>query len=164
MTKTIIFLVVVFSASVFGSNSIIAIVGDKIISTNQLDFYTSPNMSKKDKLGILNKIIDENIENQKIIQFDIKPNTDLIKSKLIQVAKTKSLSIEEFVATADYKLTLEKIKYQVTKLALKQFIIEEEIKNNNLIADAADYEKIYSDWLEKVKQKIFIEIYEEKLK
>jgi len=163
MNKLIFILLSFFSSSAFCFNSILAIVDDEVISTNQFNKIKDKNMQKIDKLALLDKLIIDRIENKKILALDIKPNENVVESEIIKFAKLNGIPVDELRKTPAYNSLVLSIKYKVSKLALKQLVIKEKISNNEMLTNKTNYQEIYNSWINEIKQNTYIEIYEDKL-
>ena len=151
-----------FFKNAFGSNSVIAIVDGDVLTTNQLYLTIDKNEDKLKKLAALDKLINEQIENIKIKEYDIQPTELAINDQLVRLAKKNNLTIDQIKSATNYNQLLIQINYKISKLALFEIIVN----SNKNIQDAIKVqsnEEIYSNWLKNIRKNTFIVIYEEKL-
>jgi len=151
-----------FFKNVSGSNSIIAIVGGDVLTTNQLYLTIDKNEDKLKKLAALDKLINEQIENIKIKEYDIQPTELAINDQLVRLAKKNNLTIDQIKSASNYNQVLIQINYKISKLALFEIIVNSN-KNKQGTIKVQSNEEIYSNWLKNIRKNSFIVIYEEKL-
>jgi len=151
-----------FFKNAFGSNSVIAIVDGDVLTTNQLYLTIDKNEDKLKKLAALDKLINEQIENIKIKEYDIQPTELAINDQLVRLAKKNNLTIDQIKSATNYNQLLIQINYKISKLALFEIIVNSN-KNKQGTIKVQSNEEIYSNWLKNIRKNTFIEIYEEKL-
>jgi len=143
------------------SNTIIAIVGKEIITSFDLSLYDKKNLPKEERLKILNLLIDEKLENNQIKKLGIEPTNESIIEELRAIALKNNITLEELQKNPNYKLILEQLKNELRKIALRQLVTQDLI-NMNKYPDS-EIKNIYKLWMQDMKQKTYIDIYEEKL-
>jgi len=151
-----------FFKNAFGSNSVIAIVDGDVLTTNQLYLTIDKNADKLKKLAALDKLINEQIENIKIKEYDIQPTELAINDQLVRLAKKNNLTIDQIKSATNYNQLLIQINYKISKLALFEIIVNSN-KNKQGTIKVQSNEEIYSNWLKNIRKNTFIVIYEEKL-
>jgi len=151
-----------FFKNAFGSNSVIAIVDGDVLTTNQLYLTIDKNADKLKKLAALDKLINEQIENIKIKEYDIQPTELAINDQLVRLAKKNNLTIDQIKSATNYNQLLIQINYKISKLALFEIIVNSN-KNKQGTIKVQSNEEIYSNWLKNIRKNSFIVIYEEKL-
>jgi len=151
-----------FFKNAFGSNSVIAIVDGDVLTTNQLYLTIDKNADKLKKLAALDKLINEQIENIKIKEYDIQPTELAINDQLVRIAKKNNLTIDQIKSATNYNQLLIQINYKISKLALFEIIVNSN-KNKQGTIKVQSNEEIYSNWLKNIRKNSFIVIYEEKL-
>jgi len=151
-----------FFKNAFGSNSVIAIVDGDVLTTNQLYLTIDKNEDKLKKLAALDKLINEQIENIKIKEYDIQPTELAINDQLVRLAKKNNLTIDQIKSATNYNQLLIQINYKISKLALFEIIVNSN-KNKQGTIKVQSNEEIYSNWLKNIRKNSFIVIYEEKL-
>jgi len=151
-----------FFKNAFGSNSVIAIVDGDVLTTNQLYLTIDKNEDKLKKLAALDKLINEQIENIKIKEYDIQPTELAINDQLVRLAKKNNLTIDQIKSATNYNQLLIQINYKISKLALFEIIVNSN-KNKQGTIKVQSNEEIYSNWLKNIRKNTFIVIYEEKL-
>jgi len=143
------------------SNTIIAIVGKDIITSLDLSLYDKKNLSKEERLKILNLLIEEKIENNQIKRLGIEPTNESIIKELRAIALKNNITLEELQKNLNFDLILEQLKNNLKKIALRQ-LITQDLLNKNKYPDS-EIKNIYKLWMQDIRQKTYIDIYEEKL-
>ena len=158
-------------------NSIVAIIGNEVVTKIELDKYLKSNKSNDSNLdSFINQKIVLNFARQK----KITPTTDLINLNLLNFSNQNNISIDEIVKHKDFmgikkaieeKITIELVKdslyvnfkksskkMQITTFKLISKISENESDEEiiNLIKEE-DKESFYSKWLNTQRSEIYIE-------
>ena len=155
-------LICIVTVSFFAkSNTIIAIVGKEIITSFDLSLYAKKNLPKEERLKILNLLIEEKIENNQIKKLRIEPTNESIIKELNAIALKNNITLEELQKNPNYKLILEQLKNELRKIALRQLVTQDLINMNKY--PNSEIKNIYKLWMQDMKQKTYIDIYEEKL-
>jgi len=158
--KYILFLIIAFS-SFAKSNTILAIVGSEVITSFDLSLYDKKTSTKEERLKILNLLIEEKIENNQIKKLGIEPTNESIIKELRAIALKNNISIEELQKNPNFNLILEQLKNNLRKIAFRQ-LVSQDLLNKNDYPDS-EIKNIYKLWMHDIKQKTYIDIYEEKL-
>ena len=143
------------------SNTIIAIVGKEIITSFDLSLYDKKNLSKEERLKILNLLIEEKIENNQIKKLGIEPTNESIIKELLAIAQKNNISLEELQKNSNFNIILEQLKSDLRKIAFRQ-LVTQDVLNKNKYPDS-EIKNIYKLWMQDIKQETYIDIYEEKL-
>lgn len=155
-------LICIVTVSFFAkSNTIIAIVGNEIITSFDLSLYAKKNLPKEERLKILNLLIEEKIEKNQIKKLQIEPTNESIIKELRAIALKNNITIEELQKNPNFNSILVQLKNELRKIALRQ-IVTQDLLNKNKYPDS-EIKNIYKLWMQDIKQKTYIDIYEEKL-
>jgi len=163
--RNIIFFLIFCSSNSFSANSILSVVNDDIITTNQFLKIIKPGSTKDEKIKVLRIIIDDLLLSQKIKKLQIKPTKKAVDDELNKIALKSNLTIAEIKQLPNYNQIFLTIYQTLTTQALKDMVIDNELKK---IADYKptspdDLDKLFINWLENYRKNSFIEIYEDKL-
>lgn len=155
-------LICIVTVSFFAkSNTIIAIVGNEIITSFDLSLYAKKNLPKEERLKILNLLIEEKIEKNQIKKLQIEPTNESIIKELRAIALKNNITIEELQKNPNFNSILVQLRSELRKIALRQ-IVTQDLLNKNKYPDS-EIKNIYKLWMQDIKQKTYIDIYEEKL-
>ena len=146
----------------YGSNSILVVIGDDIITTNQLDLFVRSNSSKKEKMEVIDILISENIISKFIKKLKIQPKDEIIEAELKKVAELNAISLNELITNPNFEKISNDIIYNLSKNALIEIIYSEELKNQKIELNSSKT-SVFDKWLDKIKSQTFIDIYEKKL-
>tara|TARA_B110000008_G_C16842614_1_gene513337 strand:+ start:122 stop:1000 length:879 start_codon:yes stop_codon:yes gene_type:complete len=120
-----LFLLVLITSASFAQNTIIAIVNDDFISSNQIKPRLLKTYSKTTKIELINKEIDMMLQLQKVKELNLKPNEIEVNKSLFKIANDNGLSIDtlrDFGQTASIK---KDISEQLSILSLQRFITKD---------------------------------------
>jgi len=159
-SRFLIIYIFLFPTLVLAENSIIAIVDQDIITTNELNRFFNKSPTKAEKLQTINLLIDSKIEGKKFKDLKIIPNNKLINIELTKIAKKNNISLDDIIKASNFQQLLSNIKYQISKNSLIDLVYQDSLNEGSEISDKV---KIYEEWFKKLKANTFIEIYEEKL-
>jgi len=148
--------------TIFANNSILVVVDKNLITLNQFNQFSKGSISKEEKRKIIDKLIIELLEKDYISRFNIKPSEDSIKKELIKLSQQNNIQVEQLQKASNFDEIFKLIIYKLSKNALFEIVIKtEKAKRNNI--DLRTNEEIYNSWLKEIKDKTYIEVYEEKL-
>jgi len=164
--KHLIFFVVLYSSSSFCSNSIIAVVNDEIISTNQFSKSIKKNLTSKEKIKALEFIVNEVLISQKIKQLKISINPKAIEDELNRIALENNLTLEELTKLANFQQIRFTVNQALSKKALKDIIVSNELKKieTESIYSSKEHDELFNKWLDNLRNNSYIYIYDDKLK
>ena len=95
-------------------------------------------------------------------RFKIKLSEDSMKREYIKLSQQNNIPVEQLQKASNFDEIFKIIIYKLSKNALFEIVINtEKAKTNNI--DLRTNEEIYNTWLKEIKDKTYIEIYEEKL-
>ena len=163
MIKNLYFFLVIFYSSIsIAQNTIIGIYDDNVITLRQLEAITEKKDSKDKKISIIHALISEKIEIDYIKKLKITPSSSSINSELVKIAEQNNISLEQFKQIANYDEIYSIVLLNLSKIGLKQIMVNE---NRDKPIDIRSKEgvSIYQSWLRSIKDKMYIEIFEEKL-
>jgi len=146
----------------FANNSILAIVDDNVITFNQFNKIYTADDSKENKIKNLEKLIIELLEKDHISKFNIKPSEDLLNKELINLSQKNNINVGQLQQASNFDEILKVIIYKLSKIALFEMVVKTEKAKKNVI-DLRTNEEIYKTWLNDIRNKTYIEVYEEKL-
>ena len=120
----VVFLFLTLNISL-ASNTILAIVNNKVITTesfqNQLNI---PNSVDK-KMELLTQQIDISLQIDMVKKLDIEPKNEEINGALIQLAINNSISLEEIKSHPQYVLFVQQIIETLSLIKLEQLITKD---------------------------------------
>jgi len=163
MIKNLYFFLVIFYSSIsIAQNTIIGIYDDNVITLRQLEAITEKKDSKDKKISIIHALISEKIEIDYIKKLKITPSSSSINSELVKIAEQNNISLEQFKQIANYDEIYSIVLLNLSKIGLKQIMVN---GNRDKPIDIRSKEgvSIYQSWLRSIKDKMYIEIFEEKL-
>jgi len=162
MIKNLYFFLVIFYSSIsIAQNTIIGIYDDNVITLRQLEAITEKKDSKDKKISIIHALISEKIEIDYIKKLKITPSSSSINSELVKIAEQNNISLEQFKQIANYDEIYSIVLLNLSKIGLKQIMVN---GNRDKPIDIRSKEgvSIYQSWLRSIKDKMYIEIFEEK--
>ena len=124
--KKYILLTLLFSLNVLAApNSIIAIVNDDVITFNSISNDIKEETTKEQKLALVNRQIDLNLQLQKIKELGIKPNKSSINTALNNVAVQNNITFAKLKSLAEFDQITKNINNQLSLRGLKQFVLKD---------------------------------------
>jgi len=152
---------VLYSSYSLSQNTIIGIYDDNVITLRQLEAITEKKDSKDKKISIIHALISEKIEIDYIKKLKITPSSSSINSELVKIAEQNNISLEQFKQIANYDEIYSIVLLNLSKIGLKQIMVN---GNRDKPIDIRSKEgvSIYQSWLRSIKDKMYIEIFEEK--
>jgi len=164
--KRIAFLLILYSSSSYCNNSILAVINDDIISTNQFSKTIKKGLTSEEKVSVLGILINEVLINQKITQLKISVKPKAVQDELIIIASKNGMTLEELSKVPNFQEIINTINRSLSIRALKEIVVNNELKkieqNSNLLSKTHD--ELFDNWLNNLRNNSFIHIYEEKLK
>ena len=135
-------------ASAF-KDSIIAVVENEVITSNELLETGKKNTSSSDVKQILDNEIDKKIILLEIKKRNIEPSKEVINLALNDLAKLNGLSLNALINLPNFDFTLKELKFNFSREILKKEIIQSaniEIQNSEVLATLSENpKKIYDD-------------------
>ncbi len=124
--KKYILLTLLFSLNALAApNSIIAIVNDDVITFNSISNEIKKETTKEQKLALVNRQIDLNLQLQKIKELGIKPNKSSINTALNNVAVQNNITFAKLKSLAEFDQITKNINNQLSLRGLKQFVLKD---------------------------------------
>lgn len=125
--KKIILIILLFNSSfIFAENNIIAIIGDDIITKNNIINELNSAKTFEKKIDIINNKINDNLIQKKALELGIKHSEKDINNAITVIVKQNNLSsVEEFKNSPNYSIYLEKIIAQLSTIVFRQLIYQE---------------------------------------
>jgi len=160
--KSLSILLLTLSLYTHSANTIIAVLNNDIITLSQLNKVVKPNDSKKQKMRALQSMITEKVELEYIKKLRIIPTNNAIENELRKITEQNNISINDLKELSNYQEILSLIVTNLSKIALRQVIVQKESKKS-ISASSSEGISIYQEWLQKIKSKMFIEIFEYKI-
>ena len=124
--KKYILLTLLFSLNVLAApNSIIAIVNDDVITFNSISNDIKEETTKEQKLALVNRQIDLNLQLQKIKELGIRPKKSSINTALNNVAVQNNITFAKLKSLAEFDQITKNINNQLSLRGLKQFVLKD---------------------------------------
>jgi len=163
MIKTLFTSLLVFYSSFsVGENTIVGLYNDNVITLNQLNNITNGNDSKEKKILAIQTLISEKIEMDFINKLKIVPTTSSINDELLKIANNNNISFEQLKQIANFDEIYSIVILKLSKIGLRQIIINKD-KTDPISINSAEGISLYQNWLKNTKEKMYIEIFEDKL-
>jgi len=135
-------------ASAF-KDSIIAVVENEVITSNELLETGKKNTSSSDVKQILDNEIDKKIILLEIKKRNIEPSKEVINLALNDLAKINGLSLNALINLPNFDFTLKELRFNFSREILKKEIIQSaniEIQDSEVLASLSENpKKIYDD-------------------
>lgn len=124
--KKYILLTLLFSLNVLAApNSIIAIVNDDVITFNSISNDIKEETTKEQKLALVNRQIDLNLQLQKIKELGIRPKKSSINTALNNVAVQNNITFAKLKSLSEFDQITKNINNQLSLRGLKQFVLKD---------------------------------------
>ncbi len=124
--KKYILLTLLFSLNVLAApNSIIAIVNDDVITFNSISNDIKEETTKEQKLALVNRQIDLNLQLQKIKELGIRPKKSSINTALNNVAVQNNITFAKLKSLKEFDQITKNINNQLSLRGLKQFVLKD---------------------------------------
>ncbi len=124
--KKYILLTLLFSLNVLAApNSIIAIVNDDVITFNSISNDIKEETTKEQKLALVNRQIDLNLQLQKIKELGIRPKKSSINTALNNVAVQNNITFAKLKSLTEFDQITKNINNQLSLRGLKQFVLKD---------------------------------------
>jgi len=163
MIKTLFTSLLIFYSSFsVGENTIVGLYNDNVITLNQLNNITNGNDSKEKKILAIQTLISEKIEMDFINKLKIVPTTSSINDELLKIANNNNISFEQLKQIANFDEIYSIVILKLSKIGLRQIIINKD-KADQISINSAEGISLYQNWLKNTKEKMYIEIFEDKL-
>jgi len=163
MIKTLFTSLLVFYSSFsVGENTIVGLYNDNVITLNQLNSIAKKNESKEQKILAIQALISEKIEIDFINKFKIEPTAASIKDELEKIAKQNNISFEQLKQIANFEEIYSIVFLKLSKIGLRQVVVNKD-KADPIPVNSPEGISLYQNWLKKAKEKMYIEIFEDKL-
>jgi len=163
MIKNLLFsIVAIFSSSTIAQNSIVGIYEDKVITLRQLESVSKENDSKDKKISAIHALISENIELDYIKKLQISPTSSSINDELLNVAKLNNIKLDELKKFSNFDEIYSLVVLKLSKIGLRQIVVNQD-RVEPISLTSKEGLTIFQDWLNNIKAKMYIEIYDEKL-
>jgi len=163
MIKTLFTSLLVFYSSFsVGENTIVGLYNENVITLNQLNNITNGNDSKEKKILAIQTLISEKIEMDFINKLKIVPTTSSINDELLKIANNNNISFEQLKQIANFDEIYSIVILKLSKIGLRQIIINKD-KADQISINSAEGISLYQNWLKNTKEKMYIEIFEDKL-
>jgi len=156
------FLIVFYSSCSLGENTIVGLYNENVITLNQLNNITNGNDSKEKKILAIQTLISEKIEMDFINKLKIVPTTSSINDELLKIANNNNISFEQLKQIANFDEIYSIVILKLSKIGLRQIIINKD-KADQISINSAEGISLYQNWLKNTKEKMYIEIFEDKL-
>jgi len=163
MIKTLFTSLLIFYSSFsVGENTIVGLYNENVITLNQLNNITNGNDSKEKKILAIQTLISEKIEMDFINKLKIVPTTSSINDELLKIANNNNISFEQLKQIANFDEIYSIVILKLSKIGLRQIIINKD-KADQISINSAEGISLYQNWLKNTKEKMYIEIFEDKL-
>jgi len=118
------------------SNTILAIVNNKVITTESFQNQLNTANTFNQKMELLSQQIDISLQIDMVKKLGIEPKNEEINGALIQLAINNSISLEEIKSHPQYVLFVQQIIETLSLIKLEQFItkdFEPELSENEIL-------------------------------
>jgi len=156
------FLIVFYSSCSLGENTIVGLYNDNVITLNQLNSITKKKESKEHKIIAIQALITEKIEIEFIKKLKIEPTASSINEELEKIAKQNNMSYEQLKQIVNFDEIYSIVFLKLSKNGLRQVIVNKG-KTDPISVNSPEGISLYQNWLKKTKEKMYIEIFEDKL-
>jgi len=156
------FLIVFYSSCSLGENTIVGLYNDNVITLNQLNSITKKKESKENKIIAIQALITEKIEIEFIKKLKIEPTASSINEELEKIAKQNNMSYEQLKQIVNFDEIYSIVFLKLSKNGLRQVIVNKG-KTDPISVNSPEGISLYQNWLKKTKEKMYIEIFEDKL-
>ena len=109
----------------FASNTILALVNGIPISSLTIDLELLNAKSNEEKTNILLNRIDNTLQLEKILEFNLTINKKELENKLSEIAITNNISINELKSLEDFQYIEREVSEKLSILALQRFITKD---------------------------------------
>jgi len=131
----VVFLLLTLNISL-ASNTILAIVNNKVITTESFQNQLNTANTFNQKMELLSQQIDISLQIDLVKKLGIEPKNEEINGALIQLAINNSISLEEIKSHPQYVLFVQQIIETLSLIKLEQFItkdFEPELSENEIL-------------------------------
>jgi len=131
----VVFLLLTLNISL-ASNTILAIVNNKVITTESFQNQLNTANTFNQKMELLSQQIDISLQIDMVKKLGIEPKNEEINGALIQLAINNSISLEEIKSHPQYVLFVQQIIETLSLIKLEQFItkdFEPELSENEIL-------------------------------
>ena len=118
------------------SNTILAIVNNKVITTESFQNQLNIANTFDQKMDLLSQQIDISLQIETVKKLGIEPKNEEVNGALIQLAINNSISLEEIKSHPQYVLFVQQIIETLSLIKLEQFItkdFEPELSENEIL-------------------------------
>ena len=179
------------SFTVFSTpNSIIAVVNNSIITLDDINTQTNEKTTKKEKMALLDRQIDIELQKEQIQILGISPKLDTVNLVLKEIAEKNQLTFEQLRAKPQFDQISATVYQNITLEGLRQFILQKaeiRISQTEITAALANNPKkseiteeahltnikaqiirskqasFFANWIKNLRKDAYIKIFKEKL-
>ncbi|BAS67732.1 SurA N-terminal domain-containing protein [Bathymodiolus septemdierum thioautotrophic gill symbiont] len=113
------------SFTVFSTpNSIIAVVNNSIITLDDINTQTNEKTTKKEKMALLDRQIDIELQKEQIQILGISPKLDTVNLVLKEIAEKNQLTFEQLRAKPQFDQISATVYQNITLEGLRQVILQ----------------------------------------
>lgn len=105
-------------------NSIIAIVGDELITFDAISAEIKPSFTKAQKIALVDSQIDLVLQLEKIKKFGIKPKLSSVNTMLSNIASQNGLTLTQLQANNQFDEIVENVSQRLSLKGLKQLVLQ----------------------------------------
>ncbi|RUA07154.1 MAG: hypothetical protein DSY43_00450 [Gammaproteobacteria bacterium] len=179
------------SFTVFSTpNSIIAVVNNSIITLDDINTQTNEKTTKKEKMALLDRQIDIELQKEQIQILGISPKLDTVNLVLKEIAEKNQLTFEQLRAKPQFDQISATVYQNITLEGLRQVILQKaeiRISQTEITAALANNPKkseiteeahltnikaqiirskqasFFANWIKNLRKDAYIKIFKEKL-
>ena len=135
----VVFLFLTLNISL-ASNTILAIVNNKVITTESFQNQLNVANSFDQKIELLSQQIDISLQIDVVKKLDIEPENEEINGALIQLARNNNITLNELKSHPQLTLFVEQIIETLSVIKLEQFITKDfkpELSENEILQNCS---------------------------
>jgi len=135
----VVFLFLTLNISL-ASNTILAIVNNKVITTESFQNQLNVANSFDQKIELLSQQIDISLQIDMVKKLGIEPENEEINGALIQLARNNNITLGELKSHPQFTLFVEQIIETLSVIKLEQFItkdVEPELSENEILQNCS---------------------------
>jgi peptidyl-prolyl cis-trans isomerase SurA len=118
------------------SNTILAIVNNKVITTESFQNQLNIANSFDEKIELLNQQIDISLQIDMVKKFGIEPKNEEVNGALIQLSRNNNISLSKLKSHPQFTLFVKEIIETLSLIKLEQFItkdVKPELSENEIL-------------------------------
>jgi len=144
--KLFCLILILFCQHIFAEeNTIIAVVDEKTISSNMIEFIPSKTYSLKDKVKLINEKIDIILQLEKAKELNISASESQLETAIFNISSNKNTSIEKLKKIPGFSILEKELLDRITIMNLKGFVIKKNLVDKTILFDICSKENPEKD-------------------